>query len=743
MKKLLALLLAMVMVFALAACNNTNNDPSEPPASGTTPSTGEATDPTETQDTQPDRGLLSDYTYGEDGDYTSLYEAIGEYVTIDDVYEIDGLAYVEYEGKEYELGADFLSMAMVYKCEPEGTGYETATDIYNEWWRLYMQRWNYLVPEIPLYSNDYYFVYNAKIKNFEISPFWSASKAVVEASVDTTLGSNSVILGSNTDLSGSFRYAIFGKSSPGASDLDVQGLTTGLATVAADRNGDYIWNDTVVESWEATNNDDGSKTYTIKIYDDMVFSDGSPITAKNYLVHTLVFGSPIATEAASRDHNAGMNYVGYKAYHDATETTPFAGLRLIDDYTFSVTIDPQYLPYYYDVTYASFDPVYLPMWLGENFTVADDGEGAYIKGLTEADDWYAKDGDSYVMAAHIAEARMDINTYPYSGPYVVSEWDASALTATMTLNPNFKGTLYGTKPTIEKVSYIKVVQETQNDLLVAGGIDVLCDITGGDKTDAALAIIDNNPGKFESTYYSRPGYGKLGFRADFGPVYFTEVRQAIMYSIDRNEFAQQFTGGYGSVVHGAYYLSQTPYLTVKDSIILNQYAASEAAAIAVLEEGGWIYNAEGGEYTEGIRYKKLAKSELTEANLAYASLDGTYKTVEVNGEYYMPLVINWFCTTNNDVSEMLKTAWAGSPITEAIGMNVQYTQGDFNTLQAEYGQDEAAGYTGPALYSAFNLATGFTSGVYDFSWNWTIDPDLWDSYSYFYIMDEADFYWFE
>ena len=34
---------------------------------------------------------------------------------------------------------------------------------------------------------------------------------------------------------------------------------------------------------------------------------------------------------------------------------------------------------------------------------------------------------------------------------------------------------------------------------------------------------------------------------------FQSVRQAIMYTINRNEFAEAFTGGFGSVVHGAYY----------------------------------------------------------------------------------------------------------------------------------------------------------------------------------------------
>ena len=85
-------------------------------------------------------------------DYTELYDEIGDKVTIDDVQEdpTTGLAYVEYEGKTYELGMDFLSMAMVYKTAvPENSQYETEDDVYAAWWKYYMTRWNYLLPEIP------------------------------------------------------------------------------------------------------------------------------------------------------------------------------------------------------------------------------------------------------------------------------------------------------------------------------------------------------------------------------------------------------------------------------------------------------------------------------------------------------------------------------------------------------------------------------------------------------------------
>lgn len=748
MKKLLALLLVIVMVAALmSGCNESGNDSTEPSGtSDTTEGTDGTEDATDPVETEPERGAIEDYEYGTD--YISLYEQFGDDVTIDMVEEHDGLAYITMDGEQYELGMDFLSMAMVYNTTPiEGNeDFDTAEKIYNEWWKLYIQRWNYLVPEVPLYSNQYYHVYNAKMQNYEVNPYWGASQAIVDVTIDTSKGENSVVMGSATDLTGSFRYASFGVSNPSASDLDITNMTGGLtlSTTTATKEGTYAWNPTVVESHEAVTNEDGSETFTIKIYEDMQFSDGSPITAKNYLAFVMAFSTPVAAEAATRDHHAGMNLAGYADFaaytgpEDGVGNKVFTGLHLIDEYTFSVTIDAEYLPYYYDIVYASFGPDYLPLWLGD-CDILDDGEGCYL-----SDEFYAKNDDgSYVMAEHIRNSRNDISTYPYPGPYVVSDYDASELTATLTINPYFKGNYEGTKPSVEVVSYVKVVSETQNEWLTTGRIDLLQDITGGSETAEALALVEANPDQFASTYYDRAGYGKLDFRCDFGPASFPEVRRAIAYSIDRNAFAQEFTGGYGTVVHGPYYMGSAAYMANQDTILLDQYAVSEASAIAELEAGGWIYNAEGGEYTEGVRYKKLSSADLSDANVNYSSQDGAYKTVEVNGEYYMPLVVNWFCTEDNEVSEQLKTAWANSSVVSEMGMVVQWTQGTWDAMQGERYQLADYGYQGPPMYTAFNFATGFTSAVFDYSYNWTIDPSMYDDYTISYLKDEADFYWLD
>lgn len=736
MKKILALLLAALMVLSFAACNKPAEEPENP-----------SSDVKELVD--PEYLTLNNKEYGVD--YVSLYSKFGKETTIADVTEDPetGFAYINKDGKDYELGLDFLSMAMVYNTDPEGTQYDNADDVYAAWWKLYMQRWNALLPEIPLYSNEYYDLYNAKIKGveeFQTNPYWDPASALIDWTSEKE--DNSIILGNSTDLSGKFRYSVFGASNPGAADQDIEKLTSGLETVATvTKDGSYQWNPTVVVEHEEVENEDGSKTFTIKIADDLVFSDGSPITAKNYVARALVFSTPVAAQAAGKDHMALLQYVGYKAFsaYDGTNegedaTKVMAGVRLIDEHTFAVTVDAEYANYYYAIAYASFEPAYLPLWLGE-YDVMDDGEGCYL-----SDGFYEKNGDNYVMAAHITASSQNTDTtYPYSGPYVVKSYDNSDKSAVLEINPNFKGNYEGKKPSIEKVVYKKIVTDTQLEDLKAGGVDVLAGITGGDATNEAIDTADKSEGAFVYTHYSRAGYGKLGFRADYGPTQFVEVRQAIALCMDRAKFAKDFTGGYGGVVDGPYYSGAWMYKkAVENGMTLNAYSTSADEAIKVLEEGGWFYDKDGNEYTEGVRYKKIPGDKATENDINFKSKDGAYVTTKVGDDYYMPLVINWYGTSNNEFTDQLVTGFMENDNVKTVGMVVQNTIGDFNPMLDELYQAAVYGYyAGTPLYNAFNFATGFNSAAYDYAYNLTIDPSMYDDYSQWYIKDYADAYWLQ
>ena len=678
-------------------------------------------------------------------DYTSLYSQFGKETTIADVTEDEetGLCYIEKDGTQYELGLDFLSMAMVYNTQVVD-GWDTEDDVYATWWRYYMQRWNYLMPEIPLYANEYYDLYNAQIKGTDehpTNPYWSPASALIDWTSEKE--DNSIIMGNTTDLSGKFRYAAFGGSNPGAADLDVQNLSTGLETVATTKEGGFEWNPTVVKSHEETMNEDGTRTYTVTIYDDLKLSDGTPVTVKNYVVFPMVFSSPVAVAAAGKDHQSGMTLEGFKTFntYDGTEgsgTKELAGLRMIDDYTYSITVSADYANYFYAISYAGLSAYDVSLWIGDA-DVKDDGNGVYF-----TDDFYAKKDDKYVMADHIVESSLNTDTtYPYSGPYMVTSYDSADKSAVLELNPNFKGNYEGVKPTIAKVVYKKIVSSTQLEDLKAGTLDVIAGITGGDETNEALALADGSEGKYVYTHYSRAGYGKLGFRADYGPAQFTEVRQAIAYCMDRAKFAKDFTGGYGGVVDGPYYSGSWMYKAAVDQgMILNAYATSVDSAIEVLTEGGWVYDAEGNDYVEGVRYKKIPGDIATENDINYKSKDGAYVTTKVGDDYYMPLVLNWYGTSDNPFTDQLMTGFASNDNVIAAGFNVQYTIGDFAPMLDELYQAAVYGYySGSPMYSVFNFATGFTSAAYDYSYQMTIDPAMYDDYSAYYIKDQADVYW--
>ena len=72
-------------------------------------------------------GFINDVVVRED--YASVYGAIGKQVTVDMVTEKeDGRAFVTLDNKEYELGMDFLSMAMVYNTAPTEK-FQTSTAV--------------------------------------------------------------------------------------------------------------------------------------------------------------------------------------------------------------------------------------------------------------------------------------------------------------------------------------------------------------------------------------------------------------------------------------------------------------------------------------------------------------------------------------------------------------------------------------------------------------------------------------
>ncbi len=504
-----------------------------------------------------------------------------------------------------------------------------------------------------------------------------------------------LVIGSVTQVINEFYDASY--SNAGA-NFAMYDLIHGGDTTTYTKEGEFAYNDVVLASHEETENEDGSKTYTMTINDGLQWSDGSAITAKDYVFALLLENSDEMAGVDAYPANGGNVYVGYDQYRNG-ETDAFAGVRLVDDMTFSVTVKAEELPYHYDISYAGVRPRPLAV-LAPECDVEDTENGATITGEFTT--------ELLNETINNTETGYRYNPQVTCGPYLFESFDEAGQQATLKVNPNYMGDYRGVKPVIETVIVKTVSSDTMMNELEAGSVDLLYESSGGDTINAGLDLVEE--GVAGSTSYYRNGYGMIQFDCSQFPTDSESVRQAIAYCLDRNEFARQYTGGYGSVVHSFYGLAQWEYQESVDWINenLNTYDMNVEAAKELLEADGWTLNADGTPYSgTGTRYK------------------------EVDGEL-RPLTITWCNSEGNPVSDLLATML---PETMAeAGMELQPTTTDFATLQS------AIMHQGDTVYNMYNLATGFAtanSPWYYFSsdeaWmgnynsNWIADQELNDA----------------
>ena len=521
---------------------------------------------------------------------------------------------------------------------------------------------------------------------------------------EVTYSNKQVIIGDQSQTSGD----ITPMWTNSASDYNAYKMITGLDIAVVDRDGRWNTNETVVDKMEETENEDGSKTWTITIKDGLKFSNGEPVTAQNYVFYYMFWGSNevLADLEASEASAMVPRYAkGYAAY-SAGESDTFEGVHLIDDKTFSITIDAAYVPFYYGKSLVAVTPEYIKGWVPEDIVMEETENGVKF-----SDNFTAE-----YIKSQVEEFRY--NPTVCSGPYMFKSYDQNAYSYTLVRNPEFVGNFEGQKANIETVIYKYVEQNTMMDQLKTGAIDLLLQATDGKDIEAGLDLVDE--GGFEYCNYPRAGYGMISFKCNQGPTQFKEVRQAVAYLLDRNAFVQTFTAGHGLVVNGPYGSSQWMVNEYAEDVeALNSYTYSLDAAVKVLEEGGWVYNADGSDYTgEGIRHKKLE--------------DGTM----------MPLVIEWCSSEENSVSDLLVTSLQQNPELAAAGMQINQTVVTFTELLQNYYDNSTEN-----KYQMFNLANGF-GNPYDIAYlyepgsdsniNALLDPEGTELYNLAVAMNQSE-----
>ena len=515
-------------------------------------------------------------------------------------------------------------------------------------------------------------------------------------SEDTEPHDNKVIYGSSTEISGDLGNAWWSNN---ASDKLVRDLINDYDVIVFDQFGQMKVNETVAESVTDETDSEGVLTYTVKIKQGLVYNNGTPITAADYVAYALVQLSPATLEAGATIN--ATTTVGGTAYQKG-ESKVLSGVRLIDEYTYSISIPAEYAQYYYGLTYASLSPLYLPLYSSADLTVKDDGEGAYLDG-------------GELVADEINASRYVYEGRVAAGPYVIKSLDTGALTATLEINPNYAGNFEGQKPSIKTIVVVKAEDDTMMDAFQTGEITFLSQLSDGDQIETAMDMVDD--GGYSYCHYTRNGYGKIMFQCDGGPTQFAAVRQAIAYLLDREEFTSTFTGGYGSVVNGPYSTAQWMYQDSEELFNekLNNYSYDPAKAVELLEADGWTLNADGTPYSgTGVRYKEVTAEQA-----------GNYaKNVTLdNGKILMPLYIMWASSENNPVSDLLSTMLCNGKQTAEAGMVIEQNNMAFPELLNWIYRDTSVGdQYGVFTYGMFNLATGFAE-VYDYAFNFASDPE--------------------
>ena len=519
-------------------------------------------------------------------------------------------------------------------------------------------------------------------------------------------------------------------------------------TMVQDEGGQWQTNMTVLEKEpETVKNADGSETTTFTIKKDLKWSDGEPITADNYLFDML-FHTYHSYQLVTGAFSIGSDSVkGYEAYKAGDKDT-FDGLEKVDDYTFKVTTDASYLPYYESAFLKQVAPFPIHA-ITDNLAIAPEGnkiiakEGyepteeekkKYIENIdaqiaksnedfndqtpAPADDASEDEKKAYDEAkkAHdediaklekrkegdmdptnmlIEEAmQKEFNEYRINptvscGPYKFDSFENNM--ARLSLNENYAGNFKGEKATIPHVIVQYVNSKIAIDLLENGDIDLWESEAEGALIDQMRAAADDGKIGGYNTF-ERNGYGNVVFLTDRGATKYKEVRQAIAHLMDRNSYVQSFAGGYGVVTNGMYGTSQWMYkergADLEASDDFNKYTLNLDKANELLDATPYKFEKDGKTAWD----KAKADEEYSK------NPDGfDYYRYDENGN---KLQVNQYGSDESPITTLISNQ---VPVNaKQVGMEYNVTAGSFATLLDYYYHPKD-----DAEYTVFNMGLSF------------------------------------
>ncbi len=523
-----------------------------------------------------------------------------------------------------------------------------------------------------------------------------------EPASPVTYAYDELTVGTLTPLSGRFFTDMWGTNT---ADLDVRMLLHAYNLVEwKEAQGNYGIDDSVVSGLAVTEDNDGNRVYTIALYDDLRYSDGTRITAWDYAFSLLLSAAPEVAEIGGAVN--GANYiVGIDAYR-AGEADMIAGVRVYSDDQFSITVKAEYLPFFYELALMNVTPYPIHV-IAPGCTVADDGQGVFIR-----------DGENAAFTADllrrtVLDEQTGYLSHPsvVSGPYTLTAYDSASGTASFALNPNYKGNSKGAKPSIPTLTVKAVTRDTMMDQLAKGEIGLLNKVTNAEAISSGMALAGQ--GLANTSNYARSGHSFISFSCERPATASEAVRKAIALSFDKDAFIAQTVGNYGLRVDGYYGIGQWMYQLAQGTLaapveepgedasdeeraayeeavaayaqmtmdIIPVYNLDLDAAARLLEEDGWTLNRDGKAFdpaADDVRCKEI---------------DGQLTALDLTMLY----------PSDNDITAPMQTALADN--LRQIGVSLTLEAKPFaELLKVYYRQEER---TCDMIYMATNFATVF------------------------------------
>jgi peptide/nickel transport system substrate-binding protein len=490
-----------------------------------------------------------------------------------------------------------------------------------------------------------------------------AAMAVIPAAAAATGPADSLIVGSTTQMSGSFFTGMWGNNT---ADIDVRGLLHDYQTIAWTSTGIYTVNSTAVSNLAVTATADGGRQYLFTLNNDLRYSDGTAVTAKDYVFSVLLQSSPQAAEIGG-NITSQSHFVGYEAYAGG-QSAVFSGVRLLGEYSFSLRVGGEFLPYYYELAFANVTPYPLAV-IAPGCDVADDGNGAYITGGFTAE----------LLKGTILDPVTGYLSHPAvtTGAYKLTSYDAAARVAEFEINGNYKGNYEGQKPSIAKLTFREVKNDTMLDELANGTVGLINKVSSGEviAKGQAMALAQ----QANMINYLRTGLSFIAFATEQGPAQSVKLRQAVAHSVDVQALCDEFLLGNGVPVYGYYGYGQWMIAPLQARLEeLNLYKPDTDAAAALLAEDGWNVNKDGNAYD--------AAADTQRYRLSNGVLEPLTLKMAIPGDN----------AAANIVVKMLKGSF------EKIGAVLEVTEMETNELLAHYYRQT------DRVYDMFFLATNFT-----------------------------------